>query len=1067
MDQSLDEIFCDLLELPVEQRAAVLGASSALDESGKARVAKMLADAEKADAYFTGTSVAATMTSPASSVEQAGDMCGFYKLVRKLGEGGFGVVWLAQQERPLRRRVALKVIKAGMDSEEVLARFDAEKHALARMQHPHIARVLDAGATKLGRPYFVMELAEGSPITRYCDDKGLSLRDRLELYLDVCSAVNHAHQRGVIHRDIKPSNVIVASLDGKPVVKVIDFGIAKAMDGGLTDHTLRTQPEQWIGTPAYMSPEQAGMAEGHPDTRSDIYALGVLLYELISGAPPFDAATLLNAGYEEMRRIIREEDPPRPSARLAMESRKSGNTGGGAEGGGVARWHLDSRGVASELDWIVMKAIEKSRERRYDTAAALAEDLHRFLHNEPVSAKPPSAIYLLSKFARRHYRVLAVLIAFVLVLVGAVVFSSWQAMRAFKAEQQAEERLEETLRERNAREAALQESEAVVGLLSKIYQRPDPMIDGRNVTVVDALDAAVVNLENEMSALPERHARLLTMIADTHESLGIHEKSIELRQKALNLLRSAGDFPSPEFLELARSLVFRLGRAGSYAEAAELAEEEFLIRHELGDSAALLSEVLDLWATNTFRSGNYPRAIKLQEKLVGMLIGYDSQCEESIVDALRKLRAYCWNSGNLQQHEIFAEEFGELWEKAGQRRPRVIPPRVRREPGELEELLEILEGSEREIGEHTPQTITARENVVAALMDLGQNQEAIKQQRILIDNYVAVFGEDHPQTLATIDYCTEIARTLSDWDFALFTDNWSARIRADSGSHDHYESLEYHGHRMFRRSLSRRGEDGIRIGEEYLPQIRRVMGPNSRGYHHHSANFARAHAAAGRSREAIEILERACPHLRDDTFINLLYATLLVWHGETERYSALRAMMSDYAFYWRERPSRAFHLERTALICSLLPIECEDIRSEVATNLALAEEKLESPDFEEAGGDVVSWSRTIQAWLNYRLGNFDTALLRLEQAEASRLRTPAYNPDVEIKMAGTIRALAMNGLGEHEKAEKYFLEHAESISLWENYEEPLYPWGSADGQEVAAFLFYKEAAKIFGVEVPK
>src|ERR1017187_771066 len=337
--------------------------------------------------------------------DKPGDRIGRYKLLEEIGEGGCGVVYVAEQEQPVRRRVALKAIKLGMDTRQVIARFEAERQALALMDHSNIAKVLDAGATETGRPYFVMELVRGIKITDYCDKNNLSTEERLKLFIQVCSAIQHAHQKGIIHRDIKPSNILVTLHDGVPVPKVIDFGIAKATsDQRLTDKTVYTAFKQFIGTPAYMSPEQAEMSGLDVDTRSDIYALGVLLYELLTGKTPFDAQRLVAAGLDEIRRIIREEDPPRPSNRLS--------TLVAAEQTIVAkRRHVEPPKllglIRGDLDWIVMKCLEKDRTRRYETANGLAMDIQRHLNCQPVVARPPSRLYRFQKMARRHKLVFA------------------------------------------------------------------------------------------------------------------------------------------------------------------------------------------------------------------------------------------------------------------------------------------------------------------------------------------------------------------------------------------------------------------------------------------------------------------------------------------------------------------------------------------------------------------------------------------------------------------------------------------------------------------------------------
>ena len=360
--------------------------------------------------------------------ESPGTLIGRYKLLEKIGEGGMAVVYMAEQERPIRRKVALKVIKLGMDTRQVIARFEAERQALALLDHSNIARVFDAGATEAGRPYFVMELVRGVSITEYCDTNKLSTQERLELFIQVCNAVQHAHQKGIIHRDIKPSNVMVAMHDDKPVPKVIDFGIAKATNQRLTEKTLFTRYAHMIGTPAYMSPEQAQMSGLDVDTRTDIYALGVLLYELLTGTTPFDAETLKEAGYAEIERIIRETDPPRPSTRLRNL---------GQEVVDVARWRQTSgealcKLIKGDLDWIVMKCLEKDRARRYETAHALVEDIERHLKHEPILARSPGMIYSLQKFTCRHRSRIAVA-AVVIVLLAALVITAWMYNRSVYA----------------------------------------------------------------------------------------------------------------------------------------------------------------------------------------------------------------------------------------------------------------------------------------------------------------------------------------------------------------------------------------------------------------------------------------------------------------------------------------------------------------------------------------------------------------------------------------------------------------------------------------------------------
>jgi serine/threonine protein kinase len=408
VDRTREEaIFDAVVTLPLEQRSAYLKQACGEDVQLLRRIEFLLESNDQAGKFLEPAlpqSPTRTIVIPEPPSEKPGERIGPYKIREKLGEGGCGVVYVAEQTEPVRRRVALKVIKLGMDTRNVIARFEAERQALAMMDHPNIARVLDAGATETGRPYFVMELVRGIKITDYCDQNQLNTTQRLELFVQVCHAVQHAHQKGIIHRDIKPSNILVTLHDGVPVPKVIDFGIAKATEGRLTDLTVYTEIRQFIGTPAYMSPEQAEMSGLDIDTRSDIYSLGVLLYELLTGHTPFDPQKLIKSGLDEMRRTIREEEPPRPSTRLSTMLRADLTAVAKRQGAEPPRLVHFIRG---DLDWIVMRALEKDRTRRFESASSLALDVQRFLRNEPIEARPPSGLYRFQKWVRRNKTVFA------------------------------------------------------------------------------------------------------------------------------------------------------------------------------------------------------------------------------------------------------------------------------------------------------------------------------------------------------------------------------------------------------------------------------------------------------------------------------------------------------------------------------------------------------------------------------------------------------------------------------------------------------------------------------------
>jgi WD40 repeat protein/serine/threonine protein kinase/tetratricopeptide (TPR) repeat protein len=505
------------------------------DPDLRGRVKALLEADQKADSLLDSpgppaSGLGATASWPGPPAEDPGTVIGPYKLLEVLGEGGMGVVYMAEQQRPVRRRVALKLIKPGMDTRQVIARFEAERQALALMDHPSIAKVLDAGATERGRPYFVMELVRGVPITTYCDTVHLTPRDRLELFIPVCQAIQHAHQKGIVHRDLKPSNVLVTMVDGKPVPKVIDFGVAKAIDQRLTERTMFTQHGAIVGTFEYMSPEQAELSGLDIDTRSDIYALGVLLYELLAGSTPLERERVRQAAYSEIIRLIREEEPAKPSTRLSDSSDRLASL--------AAQRRTDparlARQVRGELDWIVMKALDKDRTRRYETASGLARDIRRHLDGDPVEAGPPSTWYRLRKFGRKHRAALVIMGAFAAVLLIAATVGTYLAIRATNAERLAIGRLEETNRAKADTEAALgreTESRALA------QRRQAEAEDGRRL-VANLL--ARSQIERGVQRLNEGSALGLFDLVDAHATAA---QDATLREAAARLwsIWSAGE----------------------------------------------------------------------------------------------------------------------------------------------------------------------------------------------------------------------------------------------------------------------------------------------------------------------------------------------------------------------------------------------------------------------------------------------------------------------------------------------------------------------------------------------
>ena len=510
-------------------------------------------------------------------------LIGRYKLLEQIGEGGMGVVYVALQQKPIRRTVALKIIKPGMDSRQVVARFEAERQALAMMNHPHIAKVLDAGSTDSGSPYFVMELVKGIPITEFCDRHQVDVRQRLELFIKVCDAVQHAHLKGVIHRDLKPSNILVELENVKAVPKIIDFGVAKATQQTLTERTLHTGFSQMIGTPLYMSPEQAQLNSLDVDTRSDIYSLGVLLYELLTGSTPFDRDTLKEAGFDEMRRIIREVDPPRPSHRITTLAAAQLSTVS-------SQRQIDPRKLSStmrgELDWIVMKALEKDRTRRYESASSLAADVQRFLDGDAVLACPPTRVYRMVKFARRYRVWISTAALIAIVLTVGLVTTAWQAFRASRAEQasnQSEEFATQQLAralqsEKEAKQQAARANlEAAIAIAvnefiaNDLIGKADPSHEpDRNILLRVVVDRAAATIAQRFQGQPLVEAAVRRTLGETFESLGeYHQAEEQLSQVLAICSREFGDRHS-DSLTAKHKLATVISKQGRALEAQKL-----------------------------------------------------------------------------------------------------------------------------------------------------------------------------------------------------------------------------------------------------------------------------------------------------------------------------------------------------------------------------------------------------------------------------------------------------------------------------------------------------------------
>ena len=642
---------------------------------------------------------------PTSPDPDAPRSIGNYQLLEEIGRGGMGVVYLAEQTEPVRRQVALKLIKLGMDTRQVIARFEAERQALALMDHPNIAKVLDGGATDAGRPFFVMELVNGLKITQYCDQNQLSTAERLKLFLQACRAIQHAHQKGVIHRDIKPSNILVTVQDGVPVPKVIDFGVAKATGASLTDKTVFTTFEQLLGTPAYMSPEQAEMGGVDIDTRSDIYSLGVLLYELLTGRPPFDSEELLSAGLDAMRRKIREVDPPRPSTRLTSLTNE--------EVASVAKHCLAEPPrlihlVRGDLDAIVMKAVEKERNRRYETANGLAMDVQRHLDNEAVLARPAGPAYRFQKWVRRNKAAFGATLGILAALMLGVVVSSWQAVLAVTAKNQARES------ERKAQH--------ISQFLTGMFQSIDPAAAKlRDITVREILDEAGRTVGTAFSNEPMSELAMRKTLIDIYGKLGRDDQGLPHAQAALRLaMATHGNKDHADVAESLNGVGLSLQALGRPAEA--------LPQYE----AAL---------------GMYQRLYKGDQPDIAATLDYLGLCLESLGRSSEALPNFQAAFAMFQRiypgdHAEVAEcrnNLGSCQASLGQTTPA------------LSNYQAALAMRQRIYKDDHPDVVTSLNNVATCLDALGRGPEAITNYEFALAMARRIYKGDHPYVAISLN----------------------------------------------------------------------------------------------------------------------------------------------------------------------------------------------------------------------------------------------------------------------------------------------------------------------------
>jgi len=662
-----------------------------------------------------------------------------YKLLEELGSGGMGVVYKAEQIKPVKRNVALKIIKLGMDTKQVVARFETERQALAVMDHPNIAKVFDGGATETGRPYFVMEIVRGLPITEYCDKHKLTTRERLELLTHVCQAIQHAHQKGVIHRDLKPSNILVMVQEDKPVPKIIDFGIAKAIEHRLTERTLFTEQGQLIGTPEYMSPEQAEMSGLDVDTRTDIYSLGVILYELLVGVLPFDPETLRSASFGEIQRIIREKEPPKASTRLST----LGDTQTSIAEHRKADPSSLRKELKGDLDWITMRAMAKDRTQRYASASELEADIERYIRHEPVVAGPPSTIYRIRKYIKRHKVGVAAAALVILAILIGITGTSIGLFKAVRAEKKA----------RVEAETAQQVSDFLV----ELFHISDPSeARGNTITAREILDRGAERIETELSEQPLIQARLMDTMGMVYRNLGLYDGASSLLEQALNKRRQAlgkDDLVVSKSLHSLGTLVYA---KGDFSQAEKLFREALEIKRKfLGDENIEVAEVLNDLAMTLKALGNladseplYRKSLAINRKMLG-------NEHERIAQSLNNLGMFLYRKGEYDEAEqLFLEALGMNRRLLGSKHPEVSTNMnnlalVLRSKGSYEEaedmFRQVLEMDRKFLGENHPYIAITLNNLGGLLVNKGAHEEAEQSFREAIAVFKKTFPENHWQ----------------------------------------------------------------------------------------------------------------------------------------------------------------------------------------------------------------------------------------------------------------------------------------------------------------------------------
>jgi serine/threonine protein kinase/Flp pilus assembly protein TadD len=1099
--QEAKRLFARALEVAPERRAAWIGAECE-DEALRLELLELLAAHEELEPSRGGAPrVPGAGDGPFDEAQGRGRVpadapgttIGRYKLLQAIGEGGFGVVYMAEQSEPVRRKVALKVLKLGMDTKQVVARFEAERQALALMDHPNIAKVLDGGETPAGRPYFVMELVRGVPITEYCDQAGLDTRARLDLFRQVCHAVQHAHQKGIVHRDLKPSNVLVTLHDGVPVPKVIDFGVAKAIERHLTEKTLFTEFRQMVGTPEYMAPEQAELSGLDVDTRADVYSLGVLLYELLTGTQPFDMKTLLEKGYAEVLRTIREVDPPKPSTRLST-------MGAGAED--VARKRhtapkLLGRLVRGDLDWIVMKALEKDRSRRYDSANAFALDVQRFLDDEAVLASPPGAAYRARKYLRRHrLGAIAAGVVFAAFLASGVV--AWAGMH--EAETQAREEEEAaadaTAKAEAARTARTAEKEqaaradAGAAAAAKEKARADTVVDfirrmlssadphetrGERYTLRMLLDDFDRDLGTRLEGQPDVEASVRTTIGAAYLGLALPDKAEPHVQRVLALRRAGAGERTADFAKTLALEALYLHDRGDFAGARRQAGKALEVFREQREDVRLETATVLLSLADYDRHlGRYEdeerearEAVALRRQVLGRSAAVTLEAVATVAVALDV-------RGRLDEAEaVLREGMADVAKDPNEDRrgleslaaglARVLS--AKGEYAEAERLArEGLALRTKAYGDTHPVVATALLDLAVVLWSLGRLEEAEAADRRALALMEAARGPEHPSVgtaLANLSLVLLDEGRSEEAEAAIRRALEISRRALGKDHPDAAQNLSTLGTILAERE---RYEEAVPLLREALALQRTSPGPVHVSTLTTQARLAEAlsqrreHAEAERlARDVVEGLRRATgPRSRRYGGALLNLAMILQAKGDLQEAEALavQAVEVDRASLGSEHPVVAHALYQAAHVhrdAGHLDDAVRDLRealgvlrkaypgghpTEVPARLSLFELLTRQGDF--AGAESVSREALARGRSHEWLARLGYALLRQGKAadaegalrECLAIREKETPDDWLRWNAASLLGEALSAQGKHAEAEPLL------VKAWEGMASP-------------------------------